>query len=353
MSSPADETRVDLPSGHSAATPVFSGIVSPNSSSSTMTPDDTTSSDQVISLERQDSVDVRKQCWVCFLTDEDTEDLAKETSSKTISLQDNWVKPCKCKGSAKWVHQSCLQKWIDEKQKSNPSVGVSCSQCKTEYILVFPKSGTLVYIIETYDRFLFGTSPFGAATIAIGTVYWGAVSFGALTVLQVFGHEEGKAIMEEADPLMLLIGLPAIPFLLLIGKLFRWEDQVLLLWKNHYKRVPWLGYVIGEPEEEARESAAKVLIGRESYSDPIASTRLFCGALILPTISTIVGKFCFPSVESQFKRTVMGGMLFILGKGLLRICLRQQQYIRQSKRQVVNYNDIIKPVDKSTSTQDD
>lgn len=27
-------------------------------------------------------------------------------------------------------------------------------------------------------------------------------------------------------------------------------------------------------------------------------------------------------------------------KGLARICLRQQQYIRQTKRKVINYNDL-------------
>jgi len=298
-------------------------------------------------LEKQDSVDLRKHCWVCFLSDED-----EDPGLANITLTNDWVKPCKCKGSAKWVHQSCLQKWIDEKQKSNPSINVSCSQCKSEYILVFPKTGTLVYVIEIYDRFLYGTSPFAAAAIAIGSVYWGAVSYGALTVLQVFGQEEGKAVMEAADPLMLLVGLPSIPFMLLMGKLFRWEDQILILWKNHYKKVPMLGYVIGEPASDARESADKVLIGRDSYSDPISSTRLFCGALILPTVSTLVGKFLFPSVDSHFKRTMMGGMVFVLAKGFLRIVIRQQQYIRQSKRTVLNYNDVAQPVDKAVSTQD-
>lgn len=265
---------------------------------------------------------------------------------------DEWVKPCRCRGSAKWVHQSCLQKWIDEKQKLNPSVNVSCAQCQTEYILVFPKSGSLVYIIELYDKILYGTSPFAAATIVIGSIYWSAVSYGALTVLQVFGQDEGKAIMEGADPLMLLIGLPSIPFMLIIGKLFRWEDQILRLWKHHYQKVPWLGYVIGEPAHDVRESAEKILLGRDSYSDPISSTRLFCGALILPTVSTLFGRFFFSSVQSHFKRSILGGMTFILAKGLIRICLRQQQYIRHSKRKVMNYNDVNQPVDKSTSTED-
>lgn len=282
--------------------------------------------------------------------EEQGEELTRALGLK--SPVNEWIKPCKCKGSAKWVHQNCLQRWIDEKQKSNPSLAVACSQCKTEYIVVFPKAGTFVYIIELYDRFLYGTSPFAAATIVIGSIYWSAVSYGALTVLQVFGHEEGKAVLEGADPLMLLIGLPSIPFMLIAGKLFRWEDQILRLWKNHYSHVRWLSYFVGEPAPEARDSAEKILIGRDSYSDPISSTRLFCGALVLPTISTLFGRFFFPSVDSHFKRTLLGGATFIIAKGFLRIVLRQQQYIRQSKRRVVNYNDVTFTVDKSSSTDD-
>ena len=39
------------------------------------------------------------------------------------------------------VHQLCLQRWVDEKQKGNYSGKVSCPQCNTEYIIVYPKMG--------------------------------------------------------------------------------------------------------------------------------------------------------------------------------------------------------------------
>ena len=304
----------------------------------------------------RDAMD-RKHCWVCFLSEEDDE-VAEGAAVKSLGATnqpdsaDEWVKPCKCKGSAKWVHQSCLQRWIDEKQKSNPSLAVACSQCKTEYILIFPKAGTFLNIIEMYDRFLYGASPFAAGIVVIGSIYWSAVSYGALTVLQVFGHDDGKAVLESADPLMLLIGLPSIPFMLIAGKLFRWEDQILRLWKNHYQKLPCLSYFIGEPAPDVRDSAERILIGRDSYSDPISSTRLFCGALVLPTVSSLFGRFLFPSVDSHLKRTLLGGVTFILAKGLLRVVLRQQQYIRQSKRKVVNYNDVNLTVDKASSTED-
>lgn len=72
----------------------------------------------------------RRQCWVCFCTDEDDPNAL-------------WVHPCTCKGTSKWVHQQCLQRWIDEKQKGNPVGKVSCPQCNTEYIIVYPDMGKL------------------------------------------------------------------------------------------------------------------------------------------------------------------------------------------------------------------
>lgn len=73
----------------------------------------------------------RKTCWVCFATEDD--------DSSTP-----WVRPCRCKGTTKWVHQLCLQRWIDEKQKGKSTSKVACPQCNTEYIIVFPKLGKYV-----------------------------------------------------------------------------------------------------------------------------------------------------------------------------------------------------------------
>lgn len=55
-------------------------------------------------------------------------------------------------------------------------------------------------------------------------------------IFQVLGHKEGLNVMERADPLFLLFGLPAIPLTLICGKLVRWEDYVLKLWRKHSSR---------------------------------------------------------------------------------------------------------------------
>jgi E3 ubiquitin-protein ligase MARCH5 len=78
-------------------------------------------------------------------------------------------------------------------------------------------------------------------------------------------------------------------------------------------------------------------------SDPISVTRVLCGALILPTIATIVGKILFGQVESNFQRTLMGGIAFIAIKGVLKIYFKQQQYIRQAQRRIMNFDEPAAP----------
>ena len=65
---------------------------------------------------------------MCFGTDED------------IELE--WLAPCKCRGTAKWVHTRCLQRWIDEKHKHNPDAEVHCPQCNHLYKIKYPQMGT-------------------------------------------------------------------------------------------------------------------------------------------------------------------------------------------------------------------
>lgn len=95
-----------------------------------------------------------KKCWVCH-----------ETEGENIKDHDedvNWLNPCQCKGSMKWVHEHCLQTWIDRKQESTNTNRVTCSQCKSYYIMRFPQVNYVVRLLEHYDRLLYGSSPFVA-----------------------------------------------------------------------------------------------------------------------------------------------------------------------------------------------
>ncbi|KRT80242.1 hypothetical protein AMK59_8623 [Oryctes borbonicus] len=266
-----------------------------------------------------------RYCWVCFASDED-------------DLEAAWVQPCKCRGTTKWVHQACLQRWVDEKQKGGNTGKVTCPQCQTEYIIVFPNMGVLVLLLDTVDSFVYKGCPFLAAGIVVGAIYWCAVTYGAITVMQVVGQKEGLAVMEQADPLVLLIGLPAIPIALIVGKLIRWEDTVLTFIRNYLSRVPLIKYVLPfridvSPNFTRAESDLPPL------TDPFSATRVLCGALLMPTIANMFGKFFFDSVKSNFHKTVLGGLTFIAIKGCLKIYHKQQQYIRQCQRKILDYTE--------------
>uniref|UniRef100_A0A8C2HJG5 E3 ubiquitin-protein ligase MARCHF5 n=1 Tax=Cyprinus carpio TaxID=7962 RepID=A0A8C2HJG5_CYPCA len=253
-----------------------------------------------------------KHCWVCFATEK--EDRAAE-----------WVSPCRCKGCTKWIHQSCLQRWLDEKQKGNSGGAVSCPQCGTEYQIVFPKIGPLVYFLQQVDRALSRASPFAAAGVVVGTVYWSAVTYGAVTVMQVVGHKKGLDVMERADPLFLLMGLPTIPVMLVLGKMIRWEDYVVRLWQRHSSKLQiFSGLVPG--------------MWKTGYGgDHLSVSRTLCGALIFPSIANLVGRLLFRRVTSNLQRTILGGIAFVVIKGVLKVYFKQQQYLIQANRHILNY----------------
>ncbi|XP_028146430.1 E3 ubiquitin-protein ligase MARCHF5 [Diabrotica virgifera virgifera] len=275
--------------------------------------------------------DSARYCWVCFATDEEDRTAA-------------WVQPCNCRGTTKWVHQACLQRWVDEKQKGGNLGKVTCPQCQTEYIIVFPNMGVLVLVLDTVDSFIYKGCPFLAAGIVVGAIYWCAVTYGAITIMQVIGQKEGLAIMEQADPLVLLIGLPAIPVALVLGKMIRWEDAVLTFMRKNLSKIPIIRNVFPFSEctrLEMNASSSETSNNEDipPLSNPVSATRVLCGALLMPTIANMFGKFFFDSIRSNFHKTVLGGFTFIAIKGCLKIYHKQQQYIRQCQRKILDYTE--------------
>ncbi|NXS83590.1 MARH5 ligase, partial [Erpornis zantholeuca] len=147
-------------------------------------------------------------------------------------------------------------------------------------------------------------------------------------VFQVVGHKEGLDVMERADPLFLLIGLPTIPVMLILGKMIRWEDYVLRL--DGDRQVVFAIFKIGCPVPRIPAEA-------NPLADHVSATRILCGALVFPTIATIVGKLMFSSVNSNLQRTILGGIAFVAIKGAFKVYFKQQQYLRQAHRKILNY----------------
>lgn len=89
-------------------------------------------------------------------------------------------------------------------------IKTTCTLSLSPRLKVYPKCGLFVRILDFLDRIICKACPFLAGGILVGSVYWTAVTYGAVTIMQVLGHKEGLNVMEKADPLIMLIGLPAV-----------------------------------------------------------------------------------------------------------------------------------------------
>lgn len=267
-----------------------------------------------------DSTSVR-QCWICFATEED------DTTAQ-------WIQPCNCKGTTKWVHQGCLQQWVDEKQKSGRDVKVACPQCKTEYIIFFPSSNKLVIFLDRVDALVYKSCPFIAAGIMVGSLYWTAVTYGAITVMQVVGQPNAVEVMDRFEPALLLTGLPCIPVFLITFKMVQWEDSLLEFLRKAGPRLPVLRHFL--PAPVANESGTN---NETVVTEEMSCTRVFTGALLLPTIATITGDLLYKNtIKSSVQRTLLGGLTFIIVRGIVKMYHKQQVYKRLRRRRILDYS---------------
>lgn len=141
-----------------------------------------------------------------------------------------------------------------------------------------------------------------AAGVVIGSIYWTAVTYGALTIMQAVGAKEGLALMEQSDPLFLLIGLPTVPVMLILGRLVRWEEALLGFLNKNIPRVPIVKHLLPgfhEASTSVRPHSTEV----PPFSDPVSATRILCGALIFPTVAVLVGKLLFHPLHSNLQKT--------------------------------------------------
>lgn len=271
----------------------------------------------------------QRYCWVCFANDEENIE----------GLE--WIKPCRCKGTLMWVHQSCLQRWVDEKQRGNSFKRVTCVQCLTEYIVVMPQIGLFADVLEGIDNIIRRSSPFIAAGVFVGSFYWTACTYGAITVLQVLGNEEGLRLLEDTDHVFLMVALPAIPVCLVLGRMIRWEDAILRYIQNRQRKsFRLLGLILPIPEDSENniEQADNNQISR-NISDTLSTTRVLCGALILPSISSLIGRVFFSNIQNNLQRTILGGLAFVAVKGCLKIYFKQKQFNRKKQRKIVDYTE--------------
>jgi len=276
----------------------------------------------------------------------------------------------RCRGTTKWVHRACIQRWIDEKQKGNTLSEVQCPQCNTPYVIKFPKANVLVRLLDAYDGQIQRACPVVAGAVLVGSLYWTCVSFGAVTVMQLVGEREALALIELGNPIVVLAALPLVPVWLVLGRMIPWEEPVWRFMRSAVPKIPLARFVLpsfatclprndyqqrrslshqddgpeGDNDDEANDGA----IALRPVSDVWVLTRAFCGAIILPSIAARLGSALYSRwLPSSLHCSLLGGATFVLAKGALRVYHMQHIYIRQRKRVIVDYNE--RP---TTSTSD-
>lgn len=85
----------------------------------------------------------------------------------------------------------------------------------------------------------------------IETLHFVTVTYGAITVLQVMGYEDGIRVLERTQPLALIIGLPSIPVALVLSQFLKWDDilsniilKCIATFSLPYSNRPWATFIL-------------------------------------------------------------------------------------------------------------
>ena len=240
----------------------------------------------------------RRQCWVCFGTEED------EPGSE-------WTNPCRCRGDTKWVHQPCLQQWIDEKQKMTSSVAVNCPQCCFIYQMKYPPTSPFLLLYEYLDRGLTYSSPLIFAGITATALYWISFTHGLSTLVVAMGRQEAAEYLKLSESSLVVVSLPLLPWVVLGLKILRPELQVIRFYhrflyqplRTLLKVFPPTRSIAEQMPRDPHFVAAKVPLL------PYIS-RATVGTIFLPFISSIIGTVVFAQPKEMSKRLLLVSVFF-------------------------------------------
>ncbi|KRY14343.1 E3 ubiquitin-protein ligase MARCH5 [Trichinella patagoniensis] len=237
--------------------------------------------------------------------------------SKEESKNSNWLNPCLCCGSTKWVHENCLQRWIDVMQMGDSLTPVQCTQCGYQYRLRYPPFPLPMKLLIKVDQAISYVCPVLTGAFVFGSIYWIAVTFGGVTFIQVFGDADAFEILSRLHPALLFVLFPAIPISLMSLQLFHWENSVAAILER-----------LLLPRQNPPSSSVEVA---HSF------TRSICYAVLMPTIASWVGEILLGNViSSSFYRTLAGGLLTMAVKSICEIYFKYQNVSRNRHRQILN-----------------
>ena len=233
----------------------------------------------------------RKQCWVCFGTPEDEG-----------SEEEEWTSPCRCCGGTKWVHQSCLQLWIDEKQKMSSSVSVVCPQCQFAYRIQYPTSNPIIFIYDMVERTITYFSPLVLAGVTATTLYWASFTYGIIAIAMAMGREQALEFFKSPESTVAVVCLPIVPWIIVTVKIIRPEVIFLKCWYKYI--LPLLARVLKSLSLASLPTRRRHF--QQAEVQPLSYiSRCFMSMAALPFVSSALGHLLFRFMNNGVKRTLL------------------------------------------------
>lgn len=170
-----------------------------------------------------------RQCWICFDGGDETsgtELISPKGSLGWAKEDEEWVRPCECKGSTAWAHQRCLLAWIERVAPAGSLAPptVCCPQCQASY-KVAERLGVprwMLLILERARAWYRDLLLWAAAGGAAGSFYTLSMFYGVAVTAACTGTGELRRILgfltnrplPLGDALLTIkmaIGLPLMP----------------------------------------------------------------------------------------------------------------------------------------------
>jgi len=174
----------------------------------------------------------------------------------------------------------------------------------------------MLKLLDLVDESFNLLSPLAVGCFLVASVYLCSATYGALTVMQVFGFHEGFEFLETRNPLQLSVMLPTIPVLLISSRFIDWQEPVL-------------NYLHKKLEMQSTD-----LVPRPNSNSTL---RQICGGLLLPTIAVLLGEVLCFKVKAKYERCLYGGLLYFGLKSVSKIYYELKKETRKKDRDVVNY----------------
>ncbi|XP_054269786.1 E3 ubiquitin-protein ligase MARCHF5-like [Macrosteles quadrilineatus] len=254
--------------------------------------------------------DEGRLCYICL--GEDGED-------------ERWVSPCKCSGSLKWVHQSCIVLWVREQEATRPFTPAFCSQCRTPLRLI-PQRSLLVSTMDIINKNVYHIYKYYAFWIfGIGVLDTVFCTFAVYAQSQVYGLDatlNALCASTHFHQSMLSMHFTAMS---LVAINLPWE-KLLLRELQNLGRLPALKWIFPEEIPVRYRIIKKV----DVLNVVITST-------LHPVVARVIGNFIFPFVESNLQRVLLGGLSFLAVKWVLSMYLQHKKELRLKKMRILPY----------------